>query len=921
MVQWHPFYKKLAEISKLSAVFLGSIPAVGQVLYQDFDPDLVADGEDWYPNNFVELDLNLDGEIDATVIANVWDPCSYCGADSIISIDVADNITVPAFLSESHICTDCDWGTYLAEAQYLVNIVGSSNEIPGSLNFDINPSKIISYNQGNYSSCWSDGCQFGPSLYGGYIPLNLNIDGLDYYGWIRLSISFGSAIIKETAFSLVPETTLETGVLPDSIILSPATNLSTQKISHEGLPSDIQLQALPSAGETYIERYRLFVLPEELSGELTAETLSTYPEEHSIIWTPNDDTIQTIIPSDQLAYDGSSLEVDSNYVFVILHEIEDSPFAFLSEYSASFFFNSMVAEPSITSFEVNCDSIFPPQLIVSWNAPEDTLNISSYRLYLGKDPSPGGAPPPLPEASELILLSEDQYIEVEATEAMEYEAIIPNDLFDISGNPISNDTTYVLFVLSVPEFEYQLPAYDYSLNVKVGFIADPVKSLIASDLGDSGSISDIHVSFDHGEDESHTYSYRIFLNQSGHPEPDTAFILDAPVGTYTYSPLLGSSESVYLSPYSSTWDGETVLDSTLYYVIVASIPNSIPCTYTGIEISGTFLYLNPSPPASIVSIEDISDYGTPADLRVNFLHAEDESKILEYRILLSDSYLFDLDFLESLLPNQYLSVPTSETIDTSAVTLKHFQKDYQNEVIEPEKTYHVYVISYAKPGFESNISEPFSFVSFNPSLASNLQLIDQNIFDSANDLLVKFNPLDFESPISEYRIYILPTNDTVSISGDYLTGLPSEYYLSASTGLDDVIVQCTETLLALDGLPISLSKEYVAAVVAYNEEQPHQFVSQFSNSVVLEEGTEIPSQASLGGTIEYLNDYVKLTNVIALYGDKIILRDNLGRDTGLPVTIESDYYLINISSLPAGMYFLELSRNDRNHVWKVLVNK
>jgi hypothetical protein len=582
-----PIYKKLAAMSSLAAFFLGANQVKGQILYQDFDPDLTDYGEDWFGE--IEIDMNLDGETDFVIDAWRFDPCMYCAADFGIDITPTGDHLIAASLFES---TTCYLGFFLdtIPSQYIVNISPSGTEIPGTLNFEEHPTIIVDFNTDNWSSGWGDGCLIsGPSSMG-YIPIKLQ-SGLDsYYGWIRLSTFFDNVTVHEAALQLVPNESITAGALADSVLITPAFDLKANHIAEYGTASDYTLEAQKSLQEAYIEKYKLFIIPAELTGTLTTADLIDQPESHSMQWIPNGDTILLPIPEDQLDYNGTPLVPDSAYCFVILHELIDLTATFLSAYSEEFIFNNVVAAPENLSHTILCDSSLAATLQVHFEPAEEAISIYSYRVYLGKDPSPGGTPPPLPDAVELLALPEIQFSEVLVDGSTIYEITLPTDQLDIAGNPITSDSIYVLFALSVPVSLEQLPDFVHQTDIQIGNTATAVTDIFAIDNGDEGNISDIYYSFTHGIPEDNTDAYRIFLVENGGPEPDIEFMLDPAPGSFTYTPLSGVSGAGWLSSASTTWDGNDVTNDTYYYLIIASIPDDELCTKAAYAVSDLFLY-------------------------------------------------------------------------------------------------------------------------------------------------------------------------------------------------------------------------------------------------------------------------------------------------------------------------------------------
>jgi hypothetical protein len=181
------FSKKLASYGALTLAIAGLTDANGQIVYTD-----IAD-ENVNPGDVVYIDVDQDANGEFRFVLNA-----------------AGNFAFMQPVSENN-------DTVYNSNGFLAGSV-SSFVYPGNLNSGDAigaAGEFFTNNRGDlaYGSCYpnSNFCDSGGALVDGYIGLRLVIGGNTHYGWVGLSASVTSTILKDFAYNATPDEAINAG--------------------------------------------------------------------------------------------------------------------------------------------------------------------------------------------------------------------------------------------------------------------------------------------------------------------------------------------------------------------------------------------------------------------------------------------------------------------------------------------------------------------------------------------------------------------------------------------------------------------------------------------------------------------------------------------------------------------------------------
>ena len=910
----HPMYKKLAAMSGMAVGFLSVQTAAGQVLFHDIIPDteVELDGDD----PVIPVDVDMDGLTDLYYYGSYWSWCYVCGESWNFWIEPTEETIIGGALVPADTCVMFSWTEYEDSFYGVANLM-EGFPIPGSLNWSENPSDLFYAASSSYGAFCSNGMTGD-----GYVPVQLiKPDGM-HYGWVRLIASLGGGIeghgyiqLLETAYQTGTDESLNTGLEYLSDAFEPARSLDHELVSLDGIPTDLVLLADRCTNEELINRYRIFILPFSETYSYTTDMLLSLDASLYTEWIPNGLDLYIPLSEDQVDINGDLMLPDTDYRFVILHLHTDGAPHFLSDYSPAFRFTSTVYAASNAHVDFDCEPDGVYNLSVSFDAAENEIGISEYRIMLGKSAEVGGEPV-FPTVEELLDIPADDYISIVPDGSSMYTVLLPDGTGDLEGIELASDTLYNTYLVSVPVAGFAEPNYSILEDIVLGHQTHAVSDIVADDIGRSGLASDIYYSFNHPESEAGISKYRIFLVAESGPIPTLGDLTSAPVGTYKNVSVSDDSSSGTLT-YDLTWDGTPLADDTDYYLEVVSFSSGMDCTYSTSEVSPVFSFRNPASQAMITSAFDDGETGVPMDINVSFDHGTDDLHIAEYQVFLYNAVFagINLEEADAMSPDQYKVVDLAGT--SSTISLPDFLLDYQHHPVTPDVSYRVYVLSKGLPGYESTLSDAFSSVSFDPALVEDVALSDPGISDNITDVQVSFTPLAYESTLDEYRIFLVPVADTASFDAETASWLSEEYYISAPTGETLVQANAYFGLKDFHGNEIENGADYVATVIAYDGSMEEYFLSPYSNLLTI---TGIKGEAPdtrLSAFIDQKN--LVLHGLIPHANDRIIFRDMANREISVSFRQNADEYRIELGQIPAGVYLVELHRDGSTYVCKVVI--
>lgn len=299
------------------------------------------------------------------------------------------------------------------------------------------------------------------------------------------------------------------------------------------------------------------------------------------------------------------------------------------------------------------------------------------------------------------------------------------------------------------------------------YIAAPT-NVTMQDIGNAGDGRDIQVSFTKSSTESLISHYRILIVKQS-KSLNLAAARQVPLAGYTAVYPTGTNVTQALSSSTRDTDGDLIKENQAYKAYVLAYGNTGGnAALSAVSPTLTLSNTNAVQPATNVRVSDVSDYGDGRDLSVSFTRAQNESNIVNYRVMVvktKDVGSFNLAAAKAVAGQNYTSVnKTSTSSTTLTAALSSTARDTSGELIRNGVPYTVFVMSASNN--ENAVSSQLSAASSSITLASGstsspivTQVTDVSDYGDGRDLRVTFNKVSNESNINSYRIFVVKDSD------------------------------------------------------------------------------------------------------------------------------------------------------------------
>ena len=269
---------------------------------------------------------------------------------------------------------------------------------------------------------------------------------------------------------------------------------------------------------------------------------------------------------------------------------------------------------------------------------------------------------------------------------------------DSEGNLITNEVSYVAFVLTIADGEIanvdSLSAP--SAPLALSSISSVVGNISVADVGNQMNGLDLQVSFEKAGDETRVSEYRIIVvkrNQATSFDIADALLLTP--DRYTSVAVTGSDITTVLTADAADSDGDLIANDVHYSVFVQSVADGLLASDDVLSAQAPALVISSTNrPARNVIVDDAQNNGNASDMRIMFDAAINESAIGEYRIMAviaTAAAAFD-PAAASLVPaaNYQAIAPGGGPVDT---TLEATFLDVEGGAIVTDVYYNIFVYS------------------------------------------------------------------------------------------------------------------------------------------------------------------------------------------------------------------------------------
>ncbi len=531
------------------------------------------------------------------------------------------------------------------------------------------------------------------------------------------------------------------------------TNLSVSDVADYNNGRDLQVSFTKATNESLIKNYRVFVVKEAYVGSfgLAAANAVTNSNNYTTINKNNKNIVQTLSASAR-DVDGATIQNGVSYRVFVMSVGNANGSNALSSASVPIQLsnNNVTAVTNVAVADV-ADYNNGQDLRVSFTKAANENNIAHYRAYVVKENA----------ASYFNLNTANavQYYTVINKTGANISQPLNEESRDIDGIKIQNGVKYKVFILSAGVsnvYGNALSAASPTVMLENKGMVTAVTNVTATDVADNGNGQDLRVSFTKASVETNISHYRIFVVPDGASYQfnlNNASSITNPALFTTVNP--GADYSQVLSSSAVDIYNQPIKNNAPYRIFVLSVGFGPSYGVNALSAASPAITLTTSgaPAVPGVSVSDVGDTGTGADLLVSFGKAADESNIKEYRIFVvrsENASAFTLALAVNASPfttvapngagfNQSLA---ANAADTSGVKI-------QNGV-----GYRVFVLSVAKNG-SSSLSSPSAEIR----LASPLQVGDVKNVNAlpigSEKLLISWALPDNLTGISQYAVFLL----------------------------------------------------------------------------------------------------------------------------------------------------------------------
>ncbi len=504
-----PQSKKLKNYAALSAAFL-AICGNGnsQVVYHDVNPDLNVFLDD------IPLDLDGDGSNDFKLVFLSESFATFASNELKVRINpLGDNQVAYSFQTIPVTYYGTPYATYFDGATQImftnVPVLNEGNIVDVDFDFHLNIGvlyeKLFFYIYSSYNvQSFIGGNWNGVADHFAAIRLYNDDTETYHYGWLRLSVSAETGIVlKDYAYELTPETPITTSINQYSIEWITAGDFGIT-----GTASDLQFDFNAAVDEADIAAYKVICVKSTID-DFTVSIADALPADRYVEIIP-DGSLHYAQAFPEVSYDsdGDLIVSEQEYKLFVLNVMEPAVnyTNILSVPTLNFTLIDTVKvanDLSLADVNNNGNGL---DIRLNFDSANTEQGIIEYRIYITEKDAAD-----LFTLDDALLLSPDRYTVV-FPGSESYELFLTADALDTDGNTIQPNR-YKAFVVSIPDgITVNNPVITPVSNVILLEMATAlVNAPVLSDIGETGTGSDINITFSSPVFEQTVETYRVFL--------------------------------------------------------------------------------------------------------------------------------------------------------------------------------------------------------------------------------------------------------------------------------------------------------------------------------------------------------------------------------------------------------------------------
>lgn len=628
----------------------------------------------------------------------------------------------------------------------------------------------------------------------------------------------------------------------------PVNYVTLRDIGNTGDGRDLQVSFSKSSTESLISHYRVMIVKQSKTlNQSEAQRVSSAA--YTTVYPSGSDPTLTLT-SGSRDVDNDLIRDNQAYKAYVLAVSKTGGTYALSSASPSLTLTNTNSVNGATNVKASDVSDYGDgrDLQVSFTRAQNESNVTNYRVFVVKTK----------DAAKFNLaaaksVQSQNYTTVSKTSTTNttLSTTLSSSARDTSGELIRSGVAYTVFVQSVSSNESvlasNLSSGSSSITLNTGTATVPSITQV-TDISDYGDGRDLRVSFNKVSNESNIHSYRVFVvkdsnyNSFNLSKANTA----SSYNYYTHVNKTGNNiNNLTLASGARDVDGATIRSGVYYRVFVMAVDKNNNNNNVLSAPSSSIILSSSSNVGAVtnLSVSDVNNYNDGRDLQVSFNQPSDRSNINYYQVFVvksSDSY-FDL-YRATNLNNSYYYTQINKNNSSNYITqtLNSSSRDIDGELIRNGISYRVYVLSV---GYSSNNNALSNYSSItlgnnnqgnvNPVSTPTLSIIGNN--GNGSDLRVSFNPANGENFIDHYRILVVKSSKSLSVSQAYDNG---NYTTVTKTGRT-ITRDLANTTRDSDGDLIQRGSSYRVYVLSVGYSNYGRALSSVSNAVTIQGVTEV----------------------------------------------------------------------------------
>lgn len=654
-------------------------------------------------------------------------------------------------------------------------------------------------------------------------------NGVSYTAFV-LSVSNNNSAVNKLS-SVSSSVTLSANTVTSPVITQ------VDDVNDYGDGRDLRVSFNKISNESNISSYRIFVVKASNYSNFTLTKANSLSSSYYTQVNKTGYNITQVLSSGARDTDGYAIQNGVSYRVFVMAVATNSGNNVLSSASNAFtlYSSNVGAVSNLYASDVN-DYGNGRDLYVSFTKAADESNISHYRIMVV--PTAYYSSFSLSDANNV---SSSNYTTVSKLGNNTYGQALSENARDVRGNYIKEGISYRVYVLSVGYGNYSgsnaLSAPTSTVTLGKNYNVQAVTSVTTADVNDYGDGRDLQVTFTKPSDETNVNHYRIFVVPTAYY---SSFSLSqANSSSYYITESRGGNKSVTRTLDWTTRDvrGNLITESTNYRVYVLTVANGNSSSVNALSSASLDITLAKNKAVQAVSnvnASDVNDFGDGRDLQVSFNHAPDESNISEYRIMVvPKNSPFDTS-IASNIKNNYTAVSTSgsSTNQVLATATDIYGKSITNDTL-----YNVYVLSVGKDSSTGKftLSGASNEIKLTNSAAveavTNVNLSIQGNTGTYEDILINFNKVSNEKNVTEYRVFLIPSNKVGDFKLSDANKVNSQNYTLFR--LNDITSGASIKMFDIYGDKIKPDTTYQAVVMTVANNGSLNILSEPSNQIVL----------------------------------------------------------------------------------------